>query len=142
MEKLSYFCQIVTRACQTFVTYLFAGRLGEWRHTANALRQSPWRRNFASIQLKRTISTEKLYTHTMTNLQWYLQSSYSKTVIADRHFSCVAPHLWNSLPLHVRTASSSDIFQSQLKTHFFSVAFDNSITKPSASEHFCECCVL
>jgi len=48
----------------------------------------------------------------------------SKTVIADRRFSCVARHIWNSLPLHVRTASSSDSFQSQLKTHLFGIAFD------------------
>jgi len=37
MEKLSYFCQIVTRACHTFVTYLFTARPGEWRHIADAL---------------------------------------------------------------------------------------------------------
>jgi len=64
MEKLSYSCQIVKRACHTFVTYLFAARPGEWRHTA----KSPWRLYFAVIQLKRTITTEKLYTHTMMNI--------------------------------------------------------------------------
>jgi len=31
-----YSCQIVTRACHTFITYLFAARPGEWRHVADA----------------------------------------------------------------------------------------------------------
>jgi len=48
----------------------------------------------------------------------------SKTVIADMRFSCVAPHIWNSLLLHVHTASSSDSFRSQLKTHLVSIVFD------------------
>jgi len=64
MEKHSYSCPIVTRVCHTFVklTYLFAARPDEWRHTADTLGQSPWRRNFAAIQLKRSITMENLST--------------------------------------------------------------------------------
>jgi len=51
-------------------------------------------------------------------------TAYIKTVIADRRFSCVAPHIWNSLPLHFCTASSSDSFRSQRKTHLSSIVFD------------------
>jgi len=63
IEKLSYSCLIVTRACYKFVTYLFAARPGEWHHTADSLRQLPRRCNFAAIQLKHTIKIEKLYTY-------------------------------------------------------------------------------
>ena len=55
--------------------------------------------------------------HVLTELR-------GKTVIANRRFSPAAPHIWNSLPLHVRTASSIDSFRSQLKSQLFSIAFD------------------
>jgi len=48
-----------------------------------------------------------------------------------------APHIWNSLPLHVRTASSSDSFRSQLKTHLFSMVFD-----AHPLNYFCNYCAL
>ncbi len=34
----------------------------------------------------------------------------------DRAFSVVAPNLWNSLPVHIRTAQSVGIFKSFLNT--------------------------
>ena len=54
----------------------------------------------------------------------FLTEPRSKTVIANRRFSCAAPHIWNSLPPHVRTASSIESFRSQLKSYLFSAAFD------------------
>jgi len=42
----------------------------------------------------------------------------------DRAFSVVGPKLWNSLPLHVRNASTVESFKSRLKTHFYSLAFN------------------
>ena len=42
----------------------------------------------------------------------------------DRAFSVAAPKLWNDLPLHIRQASSLSIFKTNLKTHFYSLAFD------------------
>ncbi len=41
----------------------------------------------------------------------------------DRAFSVVGPKLWNSLPIHIRIASTLSIFKSTLKTDFFSLAF-------------------
>ncbi len=41
----------------------------------------------------------------------------------DRAFSVVAPNLWNSLPVHIRTTQSVGIFKSFLKTHLYSLAF-------------------
>ena len=38
-------------------------------------------------------------------------------------FSYAAPHMWNSLPLDVRTAPSVDSFRQRLKTYLFSLAF-------------------
>ena len=50
-----------------------------------------------------------------------------KTHKSKRHFDCsfeiAAPTLWNSLPLHVRTAPSVISFRSRLKCHLFSLAF-------------------
>ena len=40
--------------------------------------------------------------------------------MGDRAFSTHAPKLWNSLPFHIRNASSVDSFKKSLKTYFFS----------------------
>ncbi len=42
----------------------------------------------------------------------------------DRAFSVVGPKLWNSLPIHIRIASTLSIFKATLKTNFFSLAFN------------------
>jgi hypothetical protein len=51
----------------------------------------------------------------------------NKTHKSKSHFNCsfeiAAPSLWNSLPLHVRTAPSLVSFRSQLKGHLFAMAF-------------------
>lgn len=44
----------------------------------------------------------------------------------DRAFSVAAPNLWNSLPIHVRTARTIATFKSLLKTHYYSLAFNSS----------------
>ena len=43
----------------------------------------------------------------------------------DRAFSVYAPKLWNTLPLHLRQASSVDCFKDHLKTFLFNRAFDH-----------------
>ncbi len=43
-------------------------------------------------------------------------------------FSVVGPKLWNSLPIHIRIASTLSIFKSTLKTDFFSLAFNVFLT--------------
>ena len=50
-------------------------------------------------------------------------------------FEIAAPSLWNSLPLHVRTASSVVSFRSQLKSHLFAIAF------PPWTPVFCAQCL-
>ncbi len=47
----------------------------------------------------------------------------------DRAFAVSAPRLWNSLPLHIRTASTLLSFKSLLKTHFFSQAFLQNVVQ-------------
>ncbi len=44
----------------------------------------------------------------------------------DRAFSVAAPRLWNALPLSIRSSPTFGVFQSALKTHLFSLAFDNA----------------
>ena len=41
----------------------------------------------------------------------------------DRSFSVAAPHLWNQLPLHIRSSDSILSFKKSLKTHLMSQAF-------------------
>lgn len=43
-----------------------------------------------------------------------------------RAFKCIAPSLWNKLPIHIRQAQSIDIFKSLLKTHLFKCTYDAS----------------
>jgi len=47
----------------------------------------------------------------------------AKTVTAARRFSCAAPHIWNSIPVSVRSAESITSFKNRLKTHYFQSAF-------------------
>ena len=49
-----------------------------------------------------------------------------KKTRGDRAFSVAAPRLWNSLPAHIRTVESIELFKSQLKTHLFALAFNTS----------------
>ncbi len=44
----------------------------------------------------------------------------------DRAFSVAAPRLWNALPLSIRSSPTLGVFQSALKTHLFSLAFENA----------------
>ncbi len=46
-----------------------------------------------------------------------------RTLRGDRAFSVAAPKMWNDLPLHIRQASSLSVFKTNLKTHFYSLAF-------------------
>ena len=41
----------------------------------------------------------------------------------DRAFEVMAPRLWNTLPLYLRTTSTEDTFKKLLKTHLFRQAF-------------------
>ena len=39
----------------------------------------------------------------------------------DCAFSYSGPSVWNSLPLHIRNATTTDTFKSALKTHLFNL---------------------
>ncbi|KAF7652012.1 hypothetical protein LDENG_00102600 [Lucifuga dentata] len=41
----------------------------------------------------------------------------------DCAFQVVAPKLWNSLPLDIRTVDTVDAFKKKLKTYLFQAAF-------------------
>jgi hypothetical protein len=43
--------------------------------------------------------------------------------LSDQSFAVAAPKVWNSLPEHLRTTTSCELFRSELKTHLFSQAF-------------------
>ncbi len=59
----------------------------------------------------------------------------------DRAFSVAAPHLWNSLQLHIRSCDSLDCFKSMLKTHLYSVAYSCPLAVGTLfSDGYC--CVL
>lgn len=51
--------------------------------------------------------------------QGLLTKPSSHTVTGSRRFSCCAPVVWNSLPLHVRSADSISTFKTRLKTYLF-----------------------
>ena len=44
----------------------------------------------------------------------------------NRRFSVAAPKLWNKLPLEVRQSESLAIFKIKMKTHLFSVNFNQN----------------
>ena len=54
-------------------------------------------------------------------LNFPLRKSYS--TLGDRSFSMAAPHVWNSLPIFIRKATTVSNFKSQLKTYYFKLAY-------------------
>ncbi len=46
----------------------------------------------------------------------------------DRAFSVAAPSLWNDLPQSITFSPTRPVFQSALKTHLFSLAFENVLS--------------
>ena len=52
-------------------------------------------------------------------------NTMSKVKYGDRTFSVAAPSLWNQLPLHVKSQTTTLGFKKSLKTHLFNVAFKN-----------------
>jgi len=46
------------------------------------------------------------------------------TKFGERAFSHAGPSAWNALPEDIRATSDSTVFRNQLKTHYFSLAFN------------------
>jgi len=55
-----------------------------------------------------------------------LQSPYIRTAYGSRAFSSAILAIWNNLPTSVIEANSLPAFRRRLKTHLFTVAFENS----------------
>ena len=62
--------------------------------------------------------------------QLVLYSKYhaprTRTAYGSRAFSSAVPSIWNNVPTSVTEANSLPVFRRRLKTHLFSVAFENS----------------
>ena len=59
-------------------------------------------------------------------------SSVLKTKLktaGDRSFSLAAPKNWNDLPTYVRNAPSLPRFKTELKTHYFRLAYNDALRK-------------
>ena len=54
-----------------------------------------------------------------------LKERKSNRTWGDKSFAIAAPHLWNDLPLNIRTAKSIAVFKKLLKTHLMSKTFCN-----------------
>ena len=48
---------------------------------------------------------------------------FTKVTMGDRSFMAAAPRLWNSLPVCIRSACTTNDFKQKLKTFLFSKAF-------------------
>jgi len=55
-----------------------------------------------------------------------LQAPRTRTAYGSRAFSSAIPAIWNNLPTSVIGANSLPAFRRRLKTHLFTVAFENS----------------
>ena len=53
--------------------------------------------------------------------------NFKMSSFGGRAFSCVAPKLWNALPLHIRQMDSISSFKVQIKTYLFIIAFNEMI---------------
>jgi len=55
-----------------------------------------------------------------------LQAPRTRTAYGSRAFGSAVPAIWNNLPTSVIEANSLPAFRRRLKTHLFTVAFENS----------------
>ncbi|KAF7653160.1 hypothetical protein LDENG_00086720 [Lucifuga dentata] len=58
----------------------------------------------------------------------FLTYKLTKKSIGFRALTYSVPYLWNGLPLHVKEASSAEIFKSRLKAHLYSLHNSLNIT--------------
>ena len=75
--------------------------------------------NSAPSYLKDLVSYHVPPRNLRSSNEKYLTRKYGKTKYGSRAFSCLAPSLWNSLPLSIRQAETLLDFKTKLKTHFF-----------------------
>ena len=83
--------------------------------------------NFSNPPYLKSQLTLKTHTRSLRDqdhLQLVVPRSHS-TKMGDRAFAVAAPSLWNSLPLYIRNASTTDEFKSLLKTHLFESCYSS-----------------
>ena len=55
--------------------------------------------------------------------------NYNLESYGKRAFSVAAPRLWNSLPMALKTSTSTDIFKNKLKTYLFKHSYSTFDTE-------------
>ncbi|KAF7660761.1 hypothetical protein LDENG_00275780, partial [Lucifuga dentata] len=73
------------------------------------------------VDLIQTYSTSRSLRSSGSNLLRITKSNLRTK--GDQAFAVRAPKLWNDLPEDLRLAKSVSVFKSQLKTHFYRLAF-------------------
>ena len=114
--------------------------LGPRDHISDGLRQLHWLPVEARIRYKLCLLMHMVHTgrcppyltdvlrpvssssgrsglHSATSAQYV--KPRLRTVFGERAFSFAGPKLWNDLPSHLQTVTSTDSFKRQLKTHLF-----------------------
>ncbi len=60
-----------------------------------------------------------------SNTKMMLQEPRTELVTyGDRAFAKVAPRLWNTIPVHIKSAQTVDVFKQKLKAHLFNEAYN------------------
>ena len=77
-----------------------------------------WAPTYLSNLLHSVNPSRNLRSNKQAHLQ-YAPGPRTYTRYGDRAFSAAAPKLWNSLPFHIRNATSIDSFKSKLKQFLF-----------------------
>jgi hypothetical protein len=77
----------------------------------------------------RLIARRRKYDHisdVLINLHWLPTPKTKLVNYGDRSFAKMAPKIWNSIPLPIRTANSLSQFRSMLKTYLFKLEYPNA----------------
>ena len=123
--------QRIQNACAKAILGLY-----KYDHVGDSLQKLHWLPIRYRIKYKILLLTYKsinglgpLYLSAMlvyanSNYLTYLAEPKVNSVHGERAFSKVAPKLWNSLPLELKTSSSLAIFKMSLKTYLFKLALE------------------
>ena len=115
-------------------------KLRKFDHVTPSLKQLHWlpikvRSNYKVLVLtyKSLHGKAPSYLSELLNNQWNLRSnnvitlrtsSNPRTQYGKRAFCYLAPHLWNLLPVHVRSSETLASFKKNLKTHYYNEVYN------------------
>ena len=80
--------------------------------------------NLAPVYLKNMLEVYHPVRNLRSSSMGYLSRKRYSTRYGSRAFSIAAPEIWNSLPVEIRKSETLRKFKSNLKTHFFRLAYD------------------